>query len=121
VTSPDGAGEQVSAAEFQEMVRDLGIAGAEAQTRGMTVEPAEFSAPAEPTNRAERRAAARKPSGSTPSQPPAAPPATPPADEPDAPAGPVQRAADLSPEEVTFRDDPVKRSKPSRGPKKRRR
>lgn len=110
VTSPDGAGEQVSAAEFQEMVADLGIAGAEAQTRGMSVEPAELSAPAEPANRAERRAAARKP--------PAAPPAS---ETPDAPAGPVERAADLSPEEVTFRDDPKTRSKPSRGQKKRRR
>ncbi|WP_026911910.1 protein translocase subunit SecDF [Patulibacter minatonensis] len=39
--------------------------------------------------------------------------------EPEGPPPPVQRAKDLSPEEVTFRDDPARRAKPNRGKKKR--
>ncbi|CAB4934969.1 unannotated protein [freshwater metagenome] len=104
VTTPDAAGEQVSAAEFAEMVRELGVEGAEAQTRGRVVEPPELST-GEPTNRAERRAAARRPATS-----PAVPDQPAPDAAPEAP-GPVQRAADLSPEEVTFRDDPGRRPK----------
>jgi SecD/SecF fusion protein len=103
VTAPDGAGEPVSAAEFDQMVKDLGIEQATADTQGRKVE-----------KRPGKGAGGFGATGPQPATSPAVP------DEP-APEAPVQRAADLSPEEVTFRDDPVKRAKPAKGPKKRRR
>jgi SecD/SecF fusion protein len=132
ITAPDDAGQPVSAAEFDQMVADLGIEGARASTAGRTVEP-DFGddttpapnraerranpAPAQPARRTGSTAAGASPTGS-PS--PAADPSGADADVSPAP-GPVQRAADLSPEEVTFRDDPGRRPKASRPPKKRRR
>ncbi|MEV4419758.1 protein translocase subunit SecD [Patulibacter sp. NPDC049589] len=85
VTAPDEAGQPVSAAEFNQMVADLGIDEANAQTAGR----------------------------------PAPAPAPKPAPEPEV-GGPVRRAKDLSPEEVTFRDDPVRRAKPGKPGKKKR-
>lgn len=100
VTAPDGAGEQVSQAEFDAMVAELGLEGAQAA----------------PGGGAGRQATPQRPRPA--SRPPAASQA-PATDEPQAgepqPGQPVERAADLSPEEVTFRDDPVRRAKPPKG------
>jgi SecD/SecF fusion protein len=99
VTAPDVAGQPVSKSEFDEMVRELGV-----DTAGVNLDVD----PQAPDNRATRRAAGT----SRPQGPAPAADAGPEA----APQGPVQRAADLSPEEVTFRDDP---GRGGRKPKKR--
>lgn len=130
ITAPDEAGQPVSAAEFDQMVADLGIERARSSTAGRTVESDAEPGPTPGPNRAERRAnptpAPPRRTGSTGA---GAPPAGAPARDADpsatgapaAPPGPMQRAPDLSPEEVTFRDDPGRRPKAAKPPKKRRR
>jgi SecD/SecF fusion protein len=91
ITEPDVAGQPVSKSEFDQMVQELGID----TSPGATLRA---DAPAPGTVPPPRREKRPKP------EPDAAP-------EPDAP---VQRAADLSPEEVTFRDEPGRSGKGKR-------
>lgn len=112
VTSPDAAGEQVSKDEFREMVEELGIEPTQTADPSGTGINTGMGAPRPQRPTKQRRQDAE------PDQAVEVAEEEPSADEP---TGPVERAPDLSPEEVGFRDEGGSgRKKSSRRPGKRR-
>lgn len=120
VTAPDVPGEQVSKAEFDEMVADLGLEEAEARTAVAEAEREEQPRAATRRTTARKPAAARRQDAEREApKPEAAEP------EPETPAAgtepetPVDDGADALPEDLVMRDDP-KKPKPRGGASKSR-
>lgn len=112
VTSPDAAGEQVSKDEFREMIEELGIEPtATSDPTGSGINTGVGAPrPQRPTKQRRQDEVEPEEAVEAPEEPVA-----------DEPTGPVERAPDLSPEEVGFRDEGGSdRKKSSRRPGKRR-
>lgn len=111
VTAPDAAGEQVSKDEFREMVDELGIEPtATSDPSGSGINTGMGAPRPQRATKQRRQEAEPEQTVEVAEEPPA-----------DEPTGPVERAPDLSPEEVGFRDEQGPgRRKPSRRPGKRR-
>ncbi len=112
VTASEVPGAQVSKDEFQEMVDELGIDASEQPASGTGIKTGMGAPkPQRQTKQSKRQQEAEAAAAATEQAA---------ADEPPEAPGPVERAPDLSPEEVGFRDETNGRGKSSRRPGKRR-